>query len=212
MLINGEPMEPFRGNGGLRQGNPISPLLFILVMEYITRMLSAMEKEPGFQFHPLCKQFGLTNLAFVDDLLILCSADQVSIQKLTMMLRTFAELSGLQANLQKSQIYLGGVSPHTKQHLLRISKFQAGSFPMRHLGFPIASRRWTKQECFSLVEKVAGRLKCWSTRHLSFAGRLLLINSALHSFKFYWISAFLIPKGILREIDKLCRHFLWAGN
>lgn len=62
-------------------------------------MLSAMAKEPGFKFHPMYKQFGLTNLVFADDLLIFCGADPVSVQKVTRVLQDFAELFGLCANL-----------------------------------------------------------------------------------------------------------------
>lgn len=69
LLIYGEPTEVFMGQQGLRQGDLLSPLLFVLVMEYLTRMFSAMAKEPGFNFHPMCRRLRLTNLAFADDLL-----------------------------------------------------------------------------------------------------------------------------------------------
>lgn len=73
---------------------------------------------------------------------------------------------------------------------------------MHYLGFPISARSWCLKDCQVLVEKVTTRLHCWTTRNLSFAGRLQLISSVIQSFHIYWASAFLIPKGILEAIDK----------
>lgn len=171
-----------------------------------------MSKEPGFNFHPMCKQLRLNNLAFADDLLILCKGDLTSVQKLSRILREFEELSGLTANLLKSKLFLGGVTPHISNTLLSATGFQLGHIPLRYQGFPIAACSWSKSECYTLVEKVRSRVSCWSSRHLSFAGILHLFNSVLHAFHIYWSSAFLVPKGVLDEINKICHQFLRSGN
>ena len=54
----------------LRQGDPISPLLFVLVMEYLSRTLKCMGQLTDFQCHPMCKKLKLTHLIFADDFMI----------------------------------------------------------------------------------------------------------------------------------------------
>lgn len=181
-------------------------------MDYLTRMFSQAARDPRFRFHPLCQQLRLTNLAFADDLLVFCKGDTTSVSIVKDVMDQFAALSGLQANLNKSSIYMAGMRDSKQHQLLQLTGFEKGIFPMKYLGFPISGRSWSKTDCQSLVSKVVTRLNCWATRHLSFAGRTQLINSVLHSFHLYWATTFLIPKGTLEEIDKHCRKFLWSGN
>ncbi|KAH0695979.1 hypothetical protein KY289_013461 [Solanum tuberosum] len=70
--VNGQSYGFFEGQRGLRQGDPASPLLFILVMEYLSRTLKTMSMLPDFRFHPMCKGLNLTHLTFADDLMIFC--------------------------------------------------------------------------------------------------------------------------------------------
>lgn len=62
-----------------------------------------------------------------------------------------------------------------------------------------------------LIEKIRARISSWTARHLSFAGRLQLISSVIHSLTNFWISAFRLPSACLKEIDRLCSAFLWSG-
>lgn len=62
------------------------------------------------------------------------------------------------------------------------------------------------------MTEVTKRLRSWSSRNLSFAGRLQLISSILHTFHIYWAQVFMIPKGVLDEIDAICRQFLSSGH
>lgn len=107
LVLNGEATEWFNGKQGLRQGDPLSPLIFELVMEYLSRMLSLMANDAQFRFHPLCKSHRLTNLAFADDLRVFCKGDSYYVKKIAVVLEQFASVSGLQANLRKSSIYMG---------------------------------------------------------------------------------------------------------
>lgn len=63
-----------------------------------------------------------------------------------------------------------------------------------------------------LVDKVIGRITCWSSRHLSYAARAILINSVLLSLHSCWAQVFLIPKGVMKKIIQVCRAFLWDGR
>uniref|UniRef100_A0A803QQG9 Reverse transcriptase domain-containing protein n=1 Tax=Cannabis sativa TaxID=3483 RepID=A0A803QQG9_CANSA len=81
LILNGRIQGSFKGEKGLRQGDPMSPLLFVLIIEYLTRLLIHKSKEKGFRFHPLCKSLGLVNLCFADDLIILCRGNEKSVKE-----------------------------------------------------------------------------------------------------------------------------------
>lgn len=80
LVVNGEHVGCIEGMKGLRQGDPVSPLLFVLVMEYLTRLLQARTAHSPFRYHPGCKQLKIINLCFADDLLLFCQGRVPSVQ------------------------------------------------------------------------------------------------------------------------------------
>lgn len=77
--ISGWSTEPLAAKRGLRQGNPMSPFLFVLTMEYFSRMLKRLNDQPDFNYHPICSKLHLVQLRFGDDLLLFCRGDVISI-------------------------------------------------------------------------------------------------------------------------------------
>uniref|UniRef100_A0A803QS55 Reverse transcriptase domain-containing protein n=1 Tax=Cannabis sativa TaxID=3483 RepID=A0A803QS55_CANSA len=107
LLLNGRIQGSFKGEKGLRQGDPMSPLLFVLIMEYLSRLLIQSSKMKGFGFHPLCKSLGLVNLCFADDLILFCKGNDKSIQIVKEAFQRFSEATGLSANKAKSTVFFG---------------------------------------------------------------------------------------------------------
>ncbi|XP_074288360.1 uncharacterized protein LOC141613520 [Silene latifolia] len=106
LKINGNVVGYFPGQKDLRQGDPLSPLLFVLCMKIISRVLRSM----NFNKHPKCARTRLTDLLFAADLVIFSRGDLVSVQKIIQGVKLFISWPGLKANAQKSCIYFGGVS------------------------------------------------------------------------------------------------------
>lgn len=90
--------------------------------------------------------------------------------------------------------------------------FSTGVFPFRYLGVPICTPKLRAADCEKLVEKMVFKIRTWSTRNLSFARRVQLINSVLISVHSYWAQIFLLPKADLQKIISICRSFLRKGD
>ncbi|XP_056697339.1 uncharacterized protein [Spinacia oleracea] len=109
LMFNGSMHGFFKSKRGLRQGDPISPLLFVICMEYLSRLLHKMSDMPLFGFHPRCREIKLTHLCFADDLILCCKGEYPSILLLLKTFKLFSVSSGLKANQQKSSIYCHGI-------------------------------------------------------------------------------------------------------
>ena len=110
LVINSRPLSIFQAKRGIRQGDPMSPLLFVIGMEYLLRTLKLASEEPEFKFHPRCSKLKLNHLVFADDPMLFCKGDLQSISIMIKTIDYFSSCSGLKANNTKSGIYLARVS------------------------------------------------------------------------------------------------------
>ena len=164
--VNGDIGDLFKGGRGLKQGDPLSPLLFVLSMEYFTRLMEHASTNPKFGFHPSCKALRLSHLMFAEDVMIFCKAKPETLSIIHNILMTFYQCTGLKVNQTKSQMAFGGCSPSLQQQCLDLTGFQEGSLPLQYLGIPITASRLTKLECMTLVEKITSIIRLWSTKYL----------------------------------------------
>jgi len=193
MHINGFQGGDFKGGRGLKQGDPLSPLLFVLFMEYFTRLMQKASMQSGFSIHPHCGKLNLIHLIFANNVMIFSKAHPPTMAFIMQALHTFHQTAGLKANHSKSQIVFGGCTPQLQQLCLHITGFQEGTLPLSYLGVPITASKLSKLECRSLVEKIMGKFKLWSSRSLSLAGRAQLLNSVVFRMYNFWASIFILP-------------------
>ncbi|KAL2252819.1 UNVERIFIED_CONTAM: hypothetical protein Sindi_0076600 [Sesamum indicum] len=211
--LNGNPHGFFAGARGLRQGDPLSPYLFVLVMEVLhLGLLQLIEQDLQFSYHWKCEPAKVFQLGFADDLLLFCRADLNSLRTLKRGLDRFAEWSGLRLNVQKSHVIISRLAQGWKDQILTIMGFQEGQLPMRYLGLPLLSSRLSISDCQPLLLKIDARINGWEGISLSYAGRIQIIKSVLSAMSIYWASAFIFPKAIIKQIEKRLRTFLWKGT
>ena len=72
LILNESSMPLFRSKRGIRQGDPMSPLIFVICIEYLSRLLKVAGDHENFRFHPRCNRLKLNHLCFTDDLVIFC--------------------------------------------------------------------------------------------------------------------------------------------
>ncbi|KAL0289271.1 UNVERIFIED_CONTAM: putative ribonuclease H protein [Sesamum radiatum] len=211
--LNGGLHGFFQSSRGLRQGDPISPYLFVLVMEsFHLLLLHKIRNDDNFKFHWRCKELGIVNLSFADDILLFCKADLHSVSVLKEGLLEFKELSGLQANAQKSQIIISKAGAQQLPQILTMLGFSQGHLPIKYLGVPLISSKLSIADCTPLLQKIESRITGWNQLNLSYAGRTQLIKSVLSSIHLYWSSVFILPKGVVKMIEMQLKGFLWRGS
>lgn len=185
--INGQYTRIIEAKRGLRQGNPISLLLFVIIMEILNRYLHKMQKDSNFNFHPKCKRLSVTNLCFVGDLLLFSRGNEISVSLMINTFQKFSKAKRMKFNLQKCHIYYAGMDRDNKEVLGKITEFKKGQFPFKYLGLPVTSKRLPIHYYMSLVDQIVGEIKHLSARLFSYAGRLQLIKIIIFTLTNYWL-------------------------
>nr|XP_043625437.1 uncharacterized protein LOC122596855 [Erigeron canadensis] len=126
VCVNGGIHGYFKAGRGLRQGDPISPYLFTLVMEVFTLLMAKnVESASEFKYHAGCAELKLTHLCFADDLLVLCYGSVNSVKVIKKSLEEFSKVSGLASNMSKVLCFLGILILENREEYLRL-KSQGG--------------------------------------------------------------------------------------
>ncbi|GJV95770.1 putative reverse transcriptase domain, reverse transcriptase zinc-binding domain protein [Tanacetum coccineum] len=180
LSLNGVIHGYFKGRRGLRQGDPISPYLFTLVMEVLTLIIQRRVRlSDSFCYHNHCEELQIINVCFADDLFIFARGEVESARLIMDSLDEFKRTSGLVPSIPKSTAYFCNVRNHIKIAILSIMPFFEGELPVKYLGVPLISSRLLNKDCIILVKKAKNRIGDWKNKSLSFAGRLQLYYQTL---------------------------------
>jgi hypothetical protein len=140
--INGENTSFFRTYKGLRQGDPLSPLLFNFVGDVLSEMLNLARRDghvKGLAYHLI--EGGISHLQYADDMVLLLDYDEDSFAAVKILLYCFEAMSGLKINYQKSEVFGVGLDPDQIRRVANIFNCNVGKFPMTYLGLPISMER-----------------------------------------------------------------------
>lgn len=185
--------------------------MFVLCMNILSLKLDKAVRERKFRLHPRCQSIALTHLCFAEDLMVFVEGSKELIEGALSVFDEFTVWSGLSISLEKSTIYMAGITDVEKSRILSNFPFAEGSLPVRYLGLPLMNQAMKTQDYLPLIEKITGRISTWTSRFLSYAGRLLLVKLVLMSFVNFWAMSFRLPSQCIKEIDQLCSVFLWTG-
>ncbi|GKV16979.1 hypothetical protein SLEP1_g27539 [Rubroshorea leprosula] len=212
-LVNGSPSRQFKVTRGLRQGDPLSPFLFLIIAEGLNGLVSEAIKNGKLEGVEVGnKNFRISHLQYADDTILFGKATEENVWAMKGILRAFELVSGLKINFNKSQLVELGVEDDWLNKMSWVMCCKKGALPIKYLGITVGGS--CKRIAFwkPLVEIFERKLASWKGRYLSLGGRITLINSVLSSLPVFWMSMYVIPKGTIFLLDKIRRKFLWGGS
>ncbi|RVX21575.1 putative ribonuclease H protein [Vitis vinifera] len=205
----------FQSSRGLRQGNPLSLYLFVLVMEAFSSLL---RKAVARGFVSACKArsrggegVNVSHLLFVDDTLVFCGASKVQLLHLNWILMWFEAMSGLRINLDKGELIPMGCVNNVEELAAAIG-CKVGSLPTSYLGLPLGAQYRSRAVWDGVEERMRKKLARWKSQYISKGGRITLIRSTLANMPIYFMSMLSMPRKVRLRLERIQREFLWGGG
>ncbi|CAJ2677955.1 unnamed protein product [Trifolium pratense] len=212
ILVNGSPTEDFKVGRGLRQGDPLSPFLFLIVAEGLTGMMRRAVEIGRFKGFQVNDSIQFQILQFADDTILMGTGIWDNLWSIKVLLRSFELVSGLRINFVKSKLYGINIDVNFLEAGSSFLSCSSDSIPFKFLGIPVGANPRRRETWKSVVDVISNKLSSWSSRQLSIGGRITLINSVLASMPLYFFSFFKAPSCILKQLVRIQRNFLWGGG
>ncbi|XP_062188905.1 uncharacterized protein LOC133892218 [Phragmites australis] len=208
--VNDDVGNFFQTKKGLRQGDPLSPILFNLVADMLTTLIFRAKSNGKFKrVVPHLVEDGLSILQYADDTILFLDHDMIKAKDLKLVLSTFEQLSGLKINFHKSELFCYGAAKDCEQEYTQLFGCKVGGLPFRYLGIPMNHKKLSNKDWAHIEDKFQKKLSSWKGKLFSVGGRLVLINSVLTSLAMFMLSFLEVPRGILQKLDYYRSCFFW---
>jgi hypothetical protein len=209
VLLNGIPGKDIIHGRGLRQGDPLSPLLFDIAIDPLQRLLEKATEDGLLSAMPGGLQGPRVSL-YADDAAIFLSPTAHDVAGLASILQSFGEVTGLVTNVAKSSIAPIQCADINLKDVLANFPATTTPFPIKYLGLPLSLGRLRRVDLQPYIDKAVARLSPWKGKFLNRAGCIALVKSVLSSMPIFLLTALKADKGILKAFAKISRGMLWA--
>ncbi|XP_071926511.1 uncharacterized protein [Coffea arabica] len=217
IIINGMSRGFFKSSRGLRQGDPLSPMLFVIGAEVLSRGLNNLAQQVGFVGFRVPRGCPtVTHLAFADDVIIFWNGSTATLKAIMQVLGEYQRSLGQLVNAHKSgYLVYSSLSPARRRVIERVMRFSRRAFPFRNLGFPLYIGRCKASYMGEIGQALVQRIMSWKSKLLSKGGKLTLIKHVLMSIPVHLLSAAVLPASVFKMLEKVqdggsC-HF-WYDN
>ena len=194
VLINGEPKGKIIPSRGLRQGDPISPYLFLLCAEGLSAMIKKEERNGNLNGIAVCRRAPrITHMLFADDSIVFCRATREECDRVVKVLEDYERDSGQKLNKEKTSLYF---SKNTSREIKEYVKEKFGVRVVQHhekyLGLPPLVGRGKRKAFNQIKDQVGRKIACWKGKLLFHVGREILIKVVAQATPTYTMSVFKI--------------------
>ncbi|CAM8975316.1 unnamed protein product [Rhodiola kirilowii] len=212
--VNGMVTEEITPGRGIRQGDPLSPFLFLICTEWLSMKVNEYQKRGKLNGIKICRGAPeVTHLLFADDSLFFLRANMKNAENLRRILSEYEMLSGQKVNLSKSEIYFGGnVTDDERRRICELLGVRQVSFMSRYLGLPVAFGHNRTELCKYIVEKIWKKVQGWKEKSLSIAGKEVLIKAVVQAMPTYAMSCFKIPESLIKRMVSIVSNYWWSNS
>ncbi|KAF7820595.1 reverse transcriptase [Senna tora] len=212
LLLSGRQVAEVRPARGIRQGDPLSPYLFILAAYVLSRMVTFHASAGDLKGIKLARSCPpLTHCFFADDSIFFFQADFGSCEKMKWILDAYCQASGQLANLDKSCLFFSPNTPdELKAEIVNSLGISHAAHPGKYLGLPVVWGK-SKDEALAFVrDKLIKKIQGWKHSLLSHAGREVLIKAVANAIPAFPMSCFKFPKKTCDALDRAIAKFWWG--
>ncbi|XP_057779814.1 uncharacterized protein LOC130998415 [Salvia miltiorrhiza] len=214
ILYNGQLSGYFSCSRGVRQGDPLSPILFGIAEDVLSHLISSCVESRHLSPMGFSRANNFpTHLFYADDIILFSTATVRNARKIKEILNYYGSISGQVCSQEKSNLYFArGVTTDRRRAIQRVMGFSVGNLPMTYLGVPIFVGRQRASYLMPIFDKIVQKFARWKGLQLSIAGRLCLVRSMIQSSIVHSMMVYKWPKSLLHSLDRKCRNFIWTGS
>jgi hypothetical protein len=211
VVVNGEPGGRFAHARGLRQGDPTSPMLYVIGMEILTKVVTSAAQEGIFQNLASISPIQRVSV-YADDAVLFFKPTSSELQAVKQLLHIFGEASGLHVNYRKTTATLIRGGDPEEHRIREMLECEMACFPIRYLGLQLALRPLTKAEWQPMLDRAMHLLPAWQRGMIRKEGRLVLIKSVLSARPIHHLLVEDTPVWLMEELIKFMRAFFLGGE
>jgi hypothetical protein len=211
VLVNGVPGRRISHARGLRQGDPLSSLLFMLAMEVKTALLSKATELGMLSPIGNCSATQRVSI-YADDVVIFIKPTVQDLVVIRELMSVFGAVSGLQVNYRKTSATLIRARDHDEELVTQLLNCTITQFPIKYLGLQLALRPLTKSQWQPMLDATVKILPGWQRGLIARLGRLVLVKAVISARPVHQMLVAEAPGWLLDEVDRCCRGLFWSDK
>ncbi|PKA54867.1 putative mitochondrial protein [Apostasia shenzhenica] len=212
--LNGTRFGNIIPQRGLRQGDPLSPYLFLICAEGLSSLIQTIERQGSLHGVQASRSSpNISHLFFADDSLLFFRATIEEAQKIQSILEIYRGVSGQEVNLDKSGLYFSKNTPRERRLLLRrLLNVKEEISIEKYLGLPPMVGKAKRKAFISIKERISHKIEGWKERLLSIGGKEIMIKAVAQAIPTYAMSIFKLPTTLCMEIENMLARFWWRNS